>query len=243
MANVKITDLTALTTPAAADLLEIVDDVAGTPTSKKITWANLFKAPVMTTPALGTPSAADLTNATGLPLATGLTPAATLISLEGLTLAAGDILYATAADTLINLAKGTANHKLFTNAGATAPEWANGMKIGYFVFDTATASGDQVITGVGFKPSHIILLAGIGNTSQASIGFDDGTVHYCVYNNHNTLADTWVPNVSYSLELIQNAATGSDGRITAIGADGFTIAWRKAGAKTGSAVILYMAFR
>ena len=35
MANVKITGLPALTTPATADLLEIVDDVAGTPTSKK----------------------------------------------------------------------------------------------------------------------------------------------------------------------------------------------------------------
>ena len=33
----KITDLTNLTTPALADLLEIVDDVAGTPTSKKVT--------------------------------------------------------------------------------------------------------------------------------------------------------------------------------------------------------------
>ncbi len=41
MANKKITDLTALTTPADDDLLEIVDDVAGTAVSKKITVANL----------------------------------------------------------------------------------------------------------------------------------------------------------------------------------------------------------
>jgi hypothetical protein len=42
VANKKITDLTALSaTPADADILEIVDDVAGTPTSKKITAGNL----------------------------------------------------------------------------------------------------------------------------------------------------------------------------------------------------------
>lgn len=37
MADAKITDLTALTTLAGADLFAVVDDVAGTPTTKKIT--------------------------------------------------------------------------------------------------------------------------------------------------------------------------------------------------------------
>lgn len=39
----KITDLVALTAPAIADLLEIVDDVAGTATSKKIVLSDLWK--------------------------------------------------------------------------------------------------------------------------------------------------------------------------------------------------------
>jgi len=43
LANKKITDLTAEATPVAADLVEIVDDVAGTATSKKATLANLSK--------------------------------------------------------------------------------------------------------------------------------------------------------------------------------------------------------
>ena len=42
MADAKITELTALTTPAAEDLLVIVDDVAGTPTTKKITLTDLM---------------------------------------------------------------------------------------------------------------------------------------------------------------------------------------------------------
>lgn len=48
---------------------------------------------------------------------------ATLTSLEGLSLVAGDLLYATAADTLTRLAKGTASQELRMNSGATAPEW------------------------------------------------------------------------------------------------------------------------
>jgi hypothetical protein len=42
VADQKITQLTALTTPATDDLLAIVDDVAGTPITKKITLANLL---------------------------------------------------------------------------------------------------------------------------------------------------------------------------------------------------------
>jgi hypothetical protein len=39
------------------------------------------------------------------------------------TYAQGDILYASAADTLARLAKGTASQQIRMNAGATAPEW------------------------------------------------------------------------------------------------------------------------
>lgn len=49
---------------------------------------------------------------------------ATLTSLSGLSLVAGDILYATGADTLARLPKGAARQTLRMNAGATAPEWA-----------------------------------------------------------------------------------------------------------------------
>lgn len=42
MANKKFTQLTDLPTPAGADILAIVDDVAGTPTTKKVTVTNLM---------------------------------------------------------------------------------------------------------------------------------------------------------------------------------------------------------
>ena len=47
MGNKKFTELTDLPTPAGADIMAIVDDVAGTPTTKKVTATNLMTlAPV-----------------------------------------------------------------------------------------------------------------------------------------------------------------------------------------------------
>jgi hypothetical protein len=50
MANKKFTELTDLPSPAGADILAIVDDVAGTPTTKKVTVDNLLSlAPTVNT--------------------------------------------------------------------------------------------------------------------------------------------------------------------------------------------------
>jgi hypothetical protein len=47
MANKKFTELTDLPSPVGADILAIVDDVAGTPTTKKVTVTNLMgQAPI-----------------------------------------------------------------------------------------------------------------------------------------------------------------------------------------------------
>jgi hypothetical protein len=57
---------TFLATPSSANLASAVSDETGT---GALVFAN---SPVLTTPNLGTPSAATLTNATGLPVATGI---------------------------------------------------------------------------------------------------------------------------------------------------------------------------
>lgn len=64
-----------------------------------------------------------------------------LSSLAGLSLVAGDILYATGANTVVRLAIGTAGQALRVNTGATAPEWASGGGAPDFVLEDQKASG------------------------------------------------------------------------------------------------------
>lgn len=73
MANVKITDLTALSGALAdADLFEMVDDVAGTPASRKVT-ASVLKTYVNNNNASGFSAYADGTNTQNLTTGTGTT--------------------------------------------------------------------------------------------------------------------------------------------------------------------------
>lgn len=88
-------------------------------------------------------NAADARTDLGLVIGADVQAAgATLTSLEGLSLVAGDLLYATAADALARLPKGTANQVLQMNSGATAPEWTTRRTVlGPF----ATTSGSSVL--------------------------------------------------------------------------------------------------
>lgn len=71
MADSKISALTALTTPASEDLLVVIDDPSGTPTSKKMTLQSLFGAVPANTVFSGTVSVSgDSVN-----VATAKTPA------------------------------------------------------------------------------------------------------------------------------------------------------------------------
>lgn len=102
---------------------------------------------------------------------------AALQSLAGLSLAQGDILYATAADTLARLPKGMSAQVLRMNAGATAPEWA---AAGEWLF----TSSDQTITpnsiltiphGLGRAPIDAQVLL---KCTTADAGYSVGDILY-----------------------------------------------------------------
>lgn len=118
---------------------------------------------------------------------------------------------------------------------------ASKVKLGITTHDTSTASGTLAITGIGFKPSNVILMA-VCNTVELSIGMDDGTTTGCIY--HATTTNTWVLTSAYSITLSQtDGSIHSIAKIDSLDADGFTLAFTKLGAKTGTANIAYMAFR
>jgi hypothetical protein len=92
----------------------------------------------------------------------------TLVSLEGLTLGAGDTLYATAADTLADLAIGTAGQVYRVNSGATAPEWGSSITLGTAVASTSGTSID--FTSIPSWAKRIdILFAGVSTNGTDEI--------------------------------------------------------------------------
>ena len=157
--------------------------------------------------------------------------------------AAGDLVQGTGNDAGEVLSIGAANLKAFVNAAGSKIEWAGGIKVGTFERDTATAAGTQAISGVGFKPSHVLFMAVIPTTRELSFGFDDGTNAYSIYNYGDVTDNQWLSSTTYSTFLRQAGSKDYAERITTLGADGFTITWTKAGDKTGTATIHYMAFR
>lgn len=94
--------------------------------------------------------------------------------------AAGDTVYATAADTAGVLAKGTAYQTYRMNSGATAPEWGNGLLSGTTVswiapFTGSVSAGGQIPSAnnvycVSFFLPHYMTIASVHAEITTSAG-------------------------------------------------------------------------
>lgn len=112
--------------------------------------------------------------------------------------------------------------------------------------DISTASGNQGVTGVGFVPRAVALFFGNAGASDAhaSVGVDDGTSAYALYNNAGGSAGAFRIDTSHSLVYnTSEGVTSYTGKITSLDADGFTIAWTKTGSPTGTMTITALCFR
>ena len=115
--------------------------------------------------------------------------------------------------------------------------------VGSFTRDQSTASGNQAITGVGFSPKGVIFLAGETGTSKVSIGIDSQASRGAVFQNIPGGADFFNTDTVNSIYLTNAAGVSYSGKVTSLDSDGFTVAWTKSGAASGTATINYLAFR
>jgi hypothetical protein len=121
---------------------------------------------------------------------------------------------------------------------------ATKFKVGNFQRDVSLAGSNQAVTGLGFKPKAVILLANIAATARASIGFThDPSVANSIYNNHGQTADTWNTDTGNLVHLKQSGTDFATAFLASLDSDGFTVTWTKTGSPTGTATVSYLAFR
>lgn len=125
-------------------------------------------------------------------------------------------------------------------AAATAPPTA--FKVGSFTRDVSLASGAQVITGVGFQPKAILFLTNLQSTASTSWGAVDASSAYSLYDDHAVTPDAYAVT-SAAAVLITSGSNAYAGYPGGFAADGFTMNWIKTGSPTGTATVIYMAFK
>lgn len=142
----------------------------------------------------------------------------------------------TSTSTEINLLHGKATVMAYADAR---------FKSGVTTRDISTASGNQVITGIGFTPKYVEITACIDGSSKSSRGFYDGTTNASLYSpNYHTAPTTgfYQMNTGGAITMIIDSSNNAVGTVT-FQSDGFTIAWTKTGSPTGTAQIAYTCFR
>jgi hypothetical protein len=121
---------------------------------------------------------------------------------KALLTAQGDIVYASAANTLARLAKGTALQQLRMNAGATAPEWDS---VGLSLSDY---SGTSTIVGWSSRTINVISYAAIGK------------LVYCIFNIEGTSNSTsttfTLPNAEANVGHVYSYGRSKDNGGTSI---------------------------
>jgi hypothetical protein len=179
---------TFLATPSSANLAAAVTDETG---SGDLVFAT---SPTLVTPALGTPSSATLTNATGLPLTTGVTgtlpvanggtgqtsTSAAFNALSPVT-ATGDLIIGNGTNSATRLAIG-ANGYLLTSDGTTA-SWVAAPATGVTTFSGGTTGlTPATATSGAITLAGTLAIANGGTNSTATAtaggaGYGTGTAH------------------------------------------------------------------
>ena len=132
---------------------------------------------------------------------------------------------------LMDLAGMSENKHLMVTAAGDAVEGATPYKAIQFTRAMNGTSGNVAYTGIGFKPSAIIV-KGVGGGTDAQGAMSTGEAQsgmtgQCVFN--SVIAGGWGVRNG---ELVHLTNTGTDGQtalLASMDANGFTLAWTKIG--------------
>jgi microcystin-dependent protein len=114
-------------------------------------------------------------------------------------------------------------------------------KIGTLTRVQNSANADVAYTGVGFKPSAVIFIAGVDTVPGISVGVDNGTNHYAGITATNS---NFRPIGGYSIDREDYSSWSESGKILTMDSDGFTIRWEKGGTPPSATItVYYLAFR
>jgi hypothetical protein len=105
-----------------------------------------------------------------------------------------------------------------------------------FTRDSSTATGTQAITGAGFSPRTVLLIASKG-PKEASIGFvDSSLVGKALTNDQNRTSDQWSVGAWHdrAIQIMDSASVSTTGHVLTYDIDGFTIQWTTYGSPSGS---------
>lgn len=144
----------------------------------------------------------------------------------------------------LNIAGQTAeDYLVFDGSGWEAHGGDEIRRATQVAYDVSTASGTLAITGAGFKPSAVLILANISGTSATSIGFSQGSTDLSIQNAHSKTANTWENDLGDCILLQTGASDFVTGDVSSFDSDGITLNFTKSGSPTGTSRILVMFFR
>jgi len=115
--------------------------------------------------------------------------------------------------------------------------------VGSFDRDLTLAAGAQAVTGLGFRPSSVIFFVGFGGTAAACIGASTLAFDRVIMNVHDESANQWSGSAAQSIFLTTGVGIESRANLTTFDIDGFTVAWTKGGAPSGTVTCMFIAFK
>ena len=111
--------------------------------------------------------------------------------------------------------------------------------------DSATASGTQAVTGVGFRPTTVFVIAS-ESANECSIGWCDSSLGgESLMNDGGRVDNRWGVGFwnAYEIQLMTDSGSAYSGYISSYDSDGFTVTWVKYGSPTGTIAMRALCIR